>query len=65
MTSMLRSPDTGSTGTVRFAISSRAEYWKLADVEIAGAEVYIVIEKKGDESVGPRRHVTIIIGTSC
>jgi hypothetical protein len=38
---------------VRFAISSRAECWKLADVEV---------EKKGDESVAPRKHVTIMHG---
>ena len=37
MTSMLRSPGSGSTGMVRFAISSRAECWKLADVGVAGA----------------------------
>ncbi len=36
MTSILRSPGTGSTGMVRFSISSRAECWKLADVEVAG-----------------------------
>ena len=37
MTSMLRSPGTGSTGMVGFAISSRAECWELADVEVARA----------------------------
>jgi len=39
VTSMLRSPGTGSTGMARFAISSRAECWKLAHVEVAGAGI--------------------------
>lgn len=32
MISMLRSPGTGSTGVVRFAISSCIEYWKFDGV---------------------------------